>query len=373
MTTSGERELLERLETMEGNWRRERGLNEKAQRQASAAYEDLANALRREDELKAKISKARERSDAEINALIAELELRDKTIADLEEQLARSLKSNSPEEWGVPAYQQAIFNLRAELEGRDQEIAELKKGRTILQEIASLRTQLQASLAQRAGLTGSLALAEREIEERDETIESLERLLALTPDEIEELRLLEKRAKKQDAEIASLEAQGRLKNQVIDSLNCEVKEHREARSKEASEVARLEAEVASLESALEVRPLPTLRFLGLGYPGGLGHNPPGTKPEQAEEVPHETTHVLDRARDLICGDRARDYGEPSVSFAQIAAAWQAYLSAKQGPLDGRDVAQLMVIFKSVRDAIRRKSDNLVDQAGYAQCAAWVGE
>lgn len=96
-------------------------------------------------------------------------------------------------------------------------------------------------------------------------------------------------------------------------------------------------------------------------------------PDLPQEIPHSTTHVLDRASELTRGPRAEEYGPPDVSFGSIAEAWNVYLraSGERAELDGRDVAQMMIMFKSLRDGIKRKADNLVDQAGYAQCAAWV--
>jgi len=90
-----------------------------------------------------------------------------------------------------------------------------------------------------------------------------------------------------------------------------------------------------------------------------------------EEEIHETTFCLDRARELVCGNRAHDYGDPRQTYGRLASAWASYLGFKK--LDGRDVIQMLVIMRALRDRVRRKPDNLVDQAGYAQCAAWIGD
>lgn len=93
----------------------------------------------------------------------------------------------------------------------------------------------------------------------------------------------------------------------------------------------------------------------------------------AEEDPHFTAHILDQAKALVTGERAQDYGPPADSFGGIARAWCAYLRVPDYYIDARDVAQMMVVFKAQRDRHKRKRDNLADQAGYAQCASWVGD
>ena len=97
-------------------------------------------------------------------------------------------------------------------------------------------------------------------------------------------------------------------------------------------------------------------------------------PTLPEETEHVTTHCLDRAASLVCGDRAADYGPPSHSFACVAQAWAAYLFASQrSKIDGRDVANMMIIYKTIRDSFNRQQDNPDDVAGYAQIASWQGD
>ncbi len=96
------------------------------------------------------------------------------------------------------------------------------------------------------------------------------------------------------------------------------------------------------------------------------------------EIEHETTHCLHRAASLVTGDRAEAYGPPSHSFACVAKAWQAYLTAavvgREDPdLDGRDVANMMIGYKTIRDSVKRKPYNQDDIAGYAQVASWIGD
>ena len=98
--------------------------------------------------------------------------------------------------------------------------------------------------------------------------------------------------------------------------------------------------------------------------------------------------VLDDAGTTISGGRVDDYGKAEDSFATIAKLWSTYLTARartivdlefdsevdeyidslEVTIDGRDVAQLMVLLKTARDAISRKRDNLVDGAGYLALA-----
>lgn len=91
------------------------------------------------------------------------------------------------------------------------------------------------------------------------------------------------------------------------------------------------------------------------------------------DVEHETTKCLDRAKAVVCGDRAHDYGRPSENHARTAKLWAAYLGVPEDFLDARDVVQLNILQKASRDRHFRKDDTLDDQAGYAQNGAWVGD
>lgn len=93
----------------------------------------------------------------------------------------------------------------------------------------------------------------------------------------------------------------------------------------------------------------------------------------APEIEHETTRALDRAAEIVCGDRARDYGKPSENHARTARLWEGYLDLPVGTIDARDVCQLNILQKASRDRHCRKRDNVVDQAGFAQNASWVGD
>lgn len=88
----------------------------------------------------------------------------------------------------------------------------------------------------------------------------------------------------------------------------------------------------------------------------------------------ESSKVLDGAREFALGDRNIDYGNPATTHAAIAEAWTAYRRiVGERAFDARDVSQMMIVMKAIRDAHRRKADNLIDQAGYAQCASWASQ
>ncbi len=96
----------------------------------------------------------------------------------------------------------------------------------------------------------------------------------------------------------------------------------------------------------------------------------------ATDITHETTKCLDKAKELVCGDRAEDYGDPAETYGELAKAWEGYskLAIKaRGKLDGRDVTNMLGIMKFFRDAVVRKEDNLVDAAGYSQLGNWQGK
>lgn len=80
---------------------------------------------------------------------------------------------------------------------------------------------------------------------------------------------------------------------------------------------------------------------------------------------------LNAAIDAVCKDRENTYGPPEDNFKLIADLWSTYTGVKISP---RDVAVMMILLKTarVRTGINH-SDNFVDMAGYAACAAEIGE
>ena len=85
--------------------------------------------------------------------------------------------------------------------------------------------------------------------------------------------------------------------------------------------------------------------------------------------------ILNEARDIICSDRNKQYGEPEDNFAVIGELWSQYLRrAKDVAIDlnGYDVGMLMALFKIGRlETGTPKRDNFVDLAGYVACAAEI--
>ena len=71
--------------------------------------------------------------------------------------------------------------------------------------------------------------------------------------------------------------------------------------------------------------------------------------------------VLDKAKEVINGERQDVYGAPEDSFQVIADFWSTYLCMK---LTSKDIALMMTLFKIAREQHQHKEDNLVDAAGY---------
>ena len=85
--------------------------------------------------------------------------------------------------------------------------------------------------------------------------------------------------------------------------------------------------------------------------------------------------ILNEARDIICSDRNKQYGEPEDNFAVIGELWSQYLRRAKNvavDLNGYDVGMLMALFKIGRlETGTPKRDNFVDLAGYVACAAEI--
>lgn len=80
---------------------------------------------------------------------------------------------------------------------------------------------------------------------------------------------------------------------------------------------------------------------------------------------------LTAAIDAVCKDRENTYGSPEDNFKLIADLWSTYTGVKISP---RDVAVMMILLKTARARTgTNHSDNFVDMAGYAACAAEIGE
>ena len=73
-------------------------------------------------------------------------------------------------------------------------------------------------------------------------------------------------------------------------------------------------------------------------------------------------NLLQEAESLINGQRRKDYGGVSESFAVISGLWSAYLDREITP---HDVCNMMVLMKVSRARNGFHRDSYVDIAGYA--------
>lgn len=81
---------------------------------------------------------------------------------------------------------------------------------------------------------------------------------------------------------------------------------------------------------------------------------------------------LDEAKKLVYGDRGEAYGHPSIDYGCTADLWRALLKRRYGvdiPITPDFACLMMVAVKLSREAGKPKPDNLVDAAGYVECAA----
>jgi hypothetical protein len=85
-------------------------------------------------------------------------------------------------------------------------------------------------------------------------------------------------------------------------------------------------------------------------------------------------NILEEASKVIF-QRQGTYDSPENNFSRIADLWNAYLKGKTNPLPltKKDVAMMMVLMKIGREVFQHKIDNLVDAAGYIQCAQIIEE
>lgn len=86
--------------------------------------------------------------------------------------------------------------------------------------------------------------------------------------------------------------------------------------------------------------------------------------------------LLDQAKVIVTKDRNSDYGKPEDNFTAIATRWNIWLKGRGiiGPdqaITPLDVPHMMIELKQARAQHKIKLDNLVDIAGYADCAATI--
>lgn len=81
--------------------------------------------------------------------------------------------------------------------------------------------------------------------------------------------------------------------------------------------------------------------------------------------------ILDVAKNLVCGERAKQYAPPKKNFRRIAAIWSEILGTAITPAQ---VALCMAGVKITRLIENEEHiDSWVDLAGYAACGGEVSE
>lgn len=107
----------------------------------------------------------------------------------------------------------------------------------------------------------------------------------------------------------------------------------------------------------------------------------GTKPIGIVSTPTITEHeyrreCLEKAIDIVCGDREKVYGKPEDNLGVIADLWTAYLTRVFGDvteIDKEDVAVMMALLKIGRIAGKHfKADSMIDACGYLAMSYEVG-
>lgn len=79
--------------------------------------------------------------------------------------------------------------------------------------------------------------------------------------------------------------------------------------------------------------------------------------------------ICQQAADITAGDRQQQNGDKLPNHENIAALWSAYLSV---PIDAHQAATMMVLLKVARTKLGAfNTDDYVDMAGYAGCAAEI--
>ncbi len=76
--------------------------------------------------------------------------------------------------------------------------------------------------------------------------------------------------------------------------------------------------------------------------------------------------ILEKAAEIVSGDRQKQYGHVKDNFEMIARLWAAYLDIE---VYADDVAHLMILLKIARAQGKRDfhEDSYVDIAGYSRC------
>ena len=84
------------------------------------------------------------------------------------------------------------------------------------------------------------------------------------------------------------------------------------------------------------------------------------------------SEILDKAKEIVNGQREQDYGPVENNFQLIADLWTIYLSKHKGLISAKDVAVMMCLFKIARIATGVGTmDSYVDLCGYAACGGEI--
>jgi hypothetical protein len=90
-----------------------------------------------------------------------------------------------------------------------------------------------------------------------------------------------------------------------------------------------------------------------------------------------TTKILDKAKELVSGDRNQKHGDKVSNHENIARLWTSYLQNKTKiniVVLPEDVANLMILLKVARtQAGEHNLDDYVDTCGYASIAGEIAE
>ena len=76
--------------------------------------------------------------------------------------------------------------------------------------------------------------------------------------------------------------------------------------------------------------------------------------------------IIEKAKTLINGDRAKDYGDARDNFDRIAAGWNIIIENADGPITAKHVALMMDWVKTARllETINH-DDSWIDKIGYS--------
>lgn len=81
--------------------------------------------------------------------------------------------------------------------------------------------------------------------------------------------------------------------------------------------------------------------------------------------------ILQKAAEIVSGDRDEKYGAPEYSFNRIAKYWTIY---KGVSFTKTDVAAMMALLKIARmNFDKSNNDDWIDLAGYAACGGELSE